>query len=157
MGRRRRRHWTAAEKRRIVEEADAPGASVSVVARRYDLNANMLFTWRRELATVVAPTADAALAFVPAAISAPDLPTADAVCTAAGRMEIVLADGNRIIAGSDVDARRWRGSYGCCRGDDPGSERRAGLDRDRPHGHAPGHAGASAAGPGRAEARPPRG
>src|SRR5271155_5504435 len=80
-GRRRRRHWTAAEKRRIVEEADAPGASVSVVARRYDLNANMLFTWRRELATVVAPAADAALAFVPAAISVPDLPTADAVCT----------------------------------------------------------------------------
>ena len=103
-GRRRRRHWTAAEKRRIVEEADAPGASVSVVARRYDLNANMLFTWRRELATVVAPAADAVLAFVPAAISVPDLPTADAVCTAAGRMEIVLADGNRIIAGSDVDA-----------------------------------------------------
>ncbi len=103
-GRRRRRHWTAAEKRRIMVEADAPVASVSVVARRYDLNANMLFTWRRERATVVAPTADAALAFVPAAISAPDLPTADAVCTAAGRMEIVLADGNRIIAGSDVDA-----------------------------------------------------
>ena len=103
-GRRRRRHWTAAEKRRIVEEADAPGASVSVVARRYDLNANMLFTWRRELATVVAPAAVAALAFVPAAISAPDLPTEEAVCTATGRMEIVLADGNRIIAGSDVDA-----------------------------------------------------
>ena len=41
-GRRRRRHWSAVEKRRIVAEADAPGASVSVVARRYDLNANML-------------------------------------------------------------------------------------------------------------------
>ena len=103
-GRRRRRHWSVAEKRRIVAEADAPGASVSVVARRYDLNANMLFTWRRELAAVVAPGANAALAFVPAAINAPDLPPADAVCTAAGRMEIVLADGNRIIAGSDVDA-----------------------------------------------------
>src|SRR5271169_6945253 len=87
-GRRRRRHWSATEKRRIVAEADAPGASVSVVARRYDLNANMLFTWRRELAAVAAPEA-AALALVPAAISAPDLPAADAVCTAAGRMEIV--------------------------------------------------------------------
>src|SRR5271170_7820955 len=87
--RRRRRHWTAAEKRRIVEEADAPGASVSVVARRYDLNANMLFNWRRELAVVPAPGPDAALAFVPAAISVPDLPTADAVCPATGRMEIV--------------------------------------------------------------------
>jgi transposase len=64
----------------------------------------MLFTWRREFAAVVAPAADAAPAFVPVAISAPDLPTTDAVCTAAGRMEIVLADGDRIIAGSDVDA-----------------------------------------------------
>jgi hypothetical protein len=48
--RRRRRQWSAAEKRRIVAEADEPGASVSVVARRYDLNTNMLFTWRREFA-----------------------------------------------------------------------------------------------------------
>jgi len=103
-GRRRRRHWSAAEKRRIVAEADAPGASVSVVARRYDLNANMLFTWRRELAAVPASEADTALTFVPAAISAPDLPSAEAACTAAGRMEIVLAEGHRIIAGSDVDA-----------------------------------------------------
>ena len=102
-GRRRRRHWSSTEKRRIVAEADAPGASVSVVARRYDLNANMLFTWRRELAADVGPATEVAPAFVPAAISAPDLPAADAVCTAAGRIEIVLADGNRIIAGSDVD------------------------------------------------------
>jgi transposase len=47
MGRRRRR-WTAEDKRRIVEEARAPGASVSLVARRHDLNANLLFKWRRE-------------------------------------------------------------------------------------------------------------
>jgi transposase len=87
-----------------VAEAEAPGASVSVVARRYDLNANMVFTWRRELAGDVATAADAALAFVPATITAPDLPAVDTVCTTAGRMEIVLADGNRIIAGSDVDA-----------------------------------------------------
>ena len=46
MGRGRRR-WTAEEKRRIVEETRAPGASVSVVARRHDLNANLLFKWKR--------------------------------------------------------------------------------------------------------------
>jgi transposase len=103
-GRRRRRQWSAAEKRRIVAEADEPGASVSVVARRYDLNANMLFTWRRELVAPVEPTPDPAVAFVPAAIAGPDLATAEATCTTMGRMEIVLADGDRIIAGSDVDA-----------------------------------------------------
>jgi transposase len=45
-GRRRRR--TADEKRRIVEETLAPGTSVSVVARRHDVNANQLFAWRRQ-------------------------------------------------------------------------------------------------------------
>jgi transposase len=46
--RRRRRRWTAEQKRRIVEETEARGASVSVVARRYDINANLLFKWKRE-------------------------------------------------------------------------------------------------------------
>jgi|Tabmets5t2r1_1033131.scaffolds.fasta_scaffold112605_2 transposase len=47
MGRPGRRKWTSEQKRRIVEETRAPGASVSVVARRYDLNANLLFKWKR--------------------------------------------------------------------------------------------------------------
>jgi transposase len=42
-----RRRWTAEQKRQIVEETRAPGASVSVVARRYDINANLLFKWKR--------------------------------------------------------------------------------------------------------------
>ena len=45
-GGRRRRLWSEEEKRRIVAETLQPGASVSVVARRHDVNANMLFTWR---------------------------------------------------------------------------------------------------------------
>jgi transposase len=45
---RRRRRWTVEQKRRIVEETRASGASVSVVARRYDINANLLFKWKRE-------------------------------------------------------------------------------------------------------------
>ena len=44
---RRRRSYSADEKLRIVQETLKPGASVSVVARRHDVNANMLFTWRR--------------------------------------------------------------------------------------------------------------
>ena len=44
-----RRSWSAEEKRRIVEESLRPGASVAVVARRHDLNANLLFTWRRQV------------------------------------------------------------------------------------------------------------
>jgi transposase len=36
-------------KRQIVAETEEPGASVSVVARRHDVNANQVFKWRREL------------------------------------------------------------------------------------------------------------
>jgi transposase len=42
-----RRRWTAEEKRQIVEETRAPGSSVSLVARRHDINANLLFKWKR--------------------------------------------------------------------------------------------------------------
>jgi transposase-like protein len=42
------RYWAVQDKRRIVEETFVPGASVSVVARKNDMNSNMLFRWRRE-------------------------------------------------------------------------------------------------------------
>jgi transposase len=47
----------AEQKQQIVEETRAPGASVSVVARRYDINANLLFKWKRhdETGRLVAP------------------------------------------------------------------------------------------------------
>jgi transposase len=35
------------EKRRIVEETFVPGASVAVIARKYEVNANQVFAWRR--------------------------------------------------------------------------------------------------------------
>ena len=45
---RSRRNYSVEEKLRIVQETLKPGASVSVVARRHDVNANMVFTWRRQ-------------------------------------------------------------------------------------------------------------
>ena len=45
--RRRRKRWPEALKREIVAATFAPGASVSVVARQYDVNANQVFSWRR--------------------------------------------------------------------------------------------------------------
>ena len=46
-GTERRRRWTAAEKLGIVEETLLPGESVSAVARRYGVAANLLYRWRR--------------------------------------------------------------------------------------------------------------
>jgi transposase len=45
----KRRQWSAALKRQMVAETLAPGSSVSIVARRHNVNTNQLFKWRREL------------------------------------------------------------------------------------------------------------
>jgi len=45
----RRRRWPEALKRQIVAETLEPGSSVSIVARRHDMNANQLFQWRRQM------------------------------------------------------------------------------------------------------------
>src|SRR5438105_10311883 len=45
----KRRQYSEAMKRQMVAETLAPGASVSVVARRHDVNSNQLFRWRRQL------------------------------------------------------------------------------------------------------------
>jgi transposase len=46
-GKRSRRSWSDEAKQRIVAEAVAPGASVANIARRYGVNANLLFNWRK--------------------------------------------------------------------------------------------------------------
>jgi transposase-like protein len=46
------RRWPEAVKREIVAASNAPGSSVSIVARRYDVNANQVFKWRKLLATI---------------------------------------------------------------------------------------------------------
>ena len=44
----KRRQYSAASKRQMVAETQLPGASVSSVARRHDVNSNQLFRWRRQ-------------------------------------------------------------------------------------------------------------
>jgi transposase len=43
----RRRRWTAEQKKVMVLETEQPGMSVSVVARKYEVQPNQLFRWRR--------------------------------------------------------------------------------------------------------------
>ena len=45
----RRRRWSAEQKRSIVVEAFAPGASVCAVARRLDVVPGQIYRWRHEL------------------------------------------------------------------------------------------------------------
>ena len=43
----RRRRWSAEQKRSIVAEAFAPGASVCAVARRLDVVPGQIYRWRQ--------------------------------------------------------------------------------------------------------------
>jgi transposase len=47
----RRRRWSKDQKRTIVAEAFAPGASVCEIARRVDVVPGQIYRWRQELRT----------------------------------------------------------------------------------------------------------
>ena len=119
-GERRRRTWSADQKQRIIAESFAPGATVAEVARRYGLNANMLFTWRRRERADVNDVGKT-VSIVPVRV-VKATPTATATAPASmGRMEIVLVGGERILVGGTSTRRRW-----------PGSSRRSGGDDSDP-------------------------
>jgi transposase len=115
-----RRRWTLEEKHRIVGESYAAPRQVSATARRNGLSASQLFTWRRLARDGRLAEADGAMTFVPAMIgddvpphSAPSLSKQFAAadrslppqaCAAAGRIEIVLLRGHRVLVDNGVDA-----------------------------------------------------
>jgi transposase len=100
-GKRKRRSWTRDEKRRIVEESLQDGASIAEVARRHELNANLLFTWRRKMGVEPSVQNDP-MPIVPVTI-ARGLARERYCPRAAGQIEIVLAEGNRIVVWADVE------------------------------------------------------
>ena len=54
----RRRRWSAEQKRLIVAEAFAPGASVCEVARRRDVVRGQIYRWRHDLRSIAAGFAE---------------------------------------------------------------------------------------------------
>src|ERR1700733_9800019 len=128
----RRRTRSLDERKRIVEEALAPGISVAAVARRHGLNANLIFKWirgsdggwrnrRREPAkekpVVAALPERGGSAFVPVklleldAASAPppsDVAAKPARQTRRGAMEISLPNGAKVSLDAEVDAEALR-------------------------------------------------
>lgn len=64
------RRWMQEHKRQIVEETFVPGASVSVVARCHDVNANQVFKWRVQYHRgELGRTAEAPAGFVPVVLA----------------------------------------------------------------------------------------
>jgi transposase len=109
---RRNKRWPEAVKREIVAATLQPGASVSVVARQYDVNANQVFSWRRRYGEAEkAPTAlPAASGLVPVTIVADaegEAATrpAPAVPYCSDTIEIEVGGDCRIRVGSGFDGR----------------------------------------------------
>jgi transposase len=108
----KRRHkvWPEALKREIVAACLVPGASVSMIARQYDVNTNQVFTWRRLYAEAldapvaqllpVVVTAEQPAALPPAS-PAPPAPSSDVI-------EIELPSGYRVRIGSTIKAAALR-------------------------------------------------
>jgi transposase len=98
-----RRRWSAEEKRRLVAETFAPGATVHGVARRHGVNTSQLFTWRKQFRVDLDPSAAAPMppdfAAVMIAPAAPP-PTASGMEAGAsapcGLIEIELPQGGRV-------------------------------------------------------------
>jgi transposase len=100
-----RRFWSAEKKRRIIAESFTPGASVSKVAQRYGLNANLLFTWRRhEARSAAVGGREEPGKLLPVTVAAAGTADSAGASEPVGRMEIVLIGGERIVVGADVDA-----------------------------------------------------
>ena len=98
--RRRNKRWPEALKREIVAATSRPGASVSVVARQYDVNANQVFAWRRRFR---AATEVAAPALVPVTIT--HEPEEKPAAVNSDTIEIEVGDGCLVRVGSSFDGR----------------------------------------------------
>ena len=97
----RRREWPEALKRQMVAETLEPGASVSIVARRHDVNTNQLFKWRRELLPKAVPAVVAASTMVPVEI-VPERPRRRRA-DRKGIIEIEFGSGARVSLRGEVE------------------------------------------------------
>jgi transposase len=105
----KRRNWSEAFKRQVVAETLEPGSSVSIVARRHDLNTNQLFKWRRELLPKEAPAAAESSTMVPVEIVAePARRPSRRRLERAGFIEIEFGSGARLCIRGEVAPKTLR-------------------------------------------------
>src|SRR5262245_54787685 len=97
-----RRRWRREQKLAILAEVDAPGGSVSEVARRHALHASLLFRWRRDLTKRRSASASSEQSFLPVRLPPPSVPARPAPARS-GTIEVVLAGGRTLRVGADVD------------------------------------------------------
>jgi transposase-like protein len=103
-GRRRNRSWSEALKREIVAASFAPGSSVSIVARQYDVNANQVFNWRKRYREDRHQLCDAAAPqLIPVTIAAGQDAVTPPPSAAPEKIEIDVAGTYRVYVGRSFD------------------------------------------------------
>lgn len=103
---RKRRRYTLAFKRQVVEETLAGDESVSVVARRHDVNANLLFNWRLRYqnGSLTGAAEKPAAALLPIRVAAaPVDKVADKRTERVAELDLLLASGHRLRVYGAVD------------------------------------------------------
>lgn len=103
---RRHRKWSVDEKCRIVAQTRVPGTSVLQVARRYDVNANLVYKWVRDPRFCAAPNVvPADMTFLPVEVSRNiPLVAPERFCSEGpGTIKVSLANGHQLEIGGDYD------------------------------------------------------
>jgi transposase len=104
----KRRQWSEAAKRRIVAETLEPGSSVSIVARRHDVNANQVFKWRRELVPEQVPAAEEGLSLLPVEIVSKPSSEPQPRARRSGTIEITFGCGATVRLRGEVSPEMLR-------------------------------------------------
>jgi len=104
--RRRNRSWPEAVKREIVAASLVPGVSVSIVARRYDVNANQVFKWRKSFGN--GPRSRVAPQMIPVVVKAEHTVVAAQPSVVGEKVEIDVAGKYRIRVSGPFDGEVLR-------------------------------------------------
>lgn len=106
---RRNRSWPEALKREIVAASYAPGSSVSLVARHYDVNANQVFGWRKRYRDDPrVPAIPAAPQLIPVVVTGEQGAVVAQSSSVSETIEIDLAGKYRVRISSGVDVQALR-------------------------------------------------
>jgi transposase len=111
MARRKRRTWSGEEKRLICSQTLVPGVSVAQVARRYLMNANLIFKWLKDPRFTPNATEIEETVFLPVEVSTEDMALTPSLSddrlvqnqNSGRRIEITLVTGHRLTVEGGFD------------------------------------------------------
>ena len=99
----RRRRWTEAEKLKIVQESLSGPRVASATARRHGISRQLLLNWRKAWREGLLASGAATAGFVPAVLPPAHETPGEPAASDGSRVEIVTANGRRIIVGAGID------------------------------------------------------